>query len=84
LTNETADQSRKYTSFKKYYYDTYKHIRKEANPNDVYKTPVTYGQTYGFKISSERNLNDVRYPIIKCEETKYGEVVAKIGKHIMK
>lgn len=82
--NKTAEQSKKYTSFNDYYYETFKHIRKETSPDKVYKTPITYGQNYGFQKFTDKDLNDVKFPIRKCEETKYGEIMARIGKHIMK
>lgn len=83
-SNHTAEKSIKYSSFNKYYADTYKHIRKETSPNEIFKSPVTYSQTYGFQKFTERDLNDVKHPIIKCDETKYAEVIAMTGKHIMK
>jgi hypothetical protein len=82
--NKTAEKSIKYNSFKQYYDDTYKHRRKEVCPTEIYKTPVTFGQTYGFQKFTERDLNDVKHPIIKCDETKYAEIIAMTGKHILK
>lgn len=71
--NETAKQSVKYDSFKQYYYDTYKHIRKGTEPNVVFKSPSTAGQNYGFYKFQIHDLNNIHYPKRKCEETKYAE-----------
>jgi hypothetical protein len=46
---------------------------------------VTYGQQYGFTKFQKRDLNaDEKFPIRKCEETKYGEAIIKAGKNFMK
>lgn len=84
VLNETVDKSKEYTSYGKYYNDMYKHKRKDVNPNESFKIPVTYGQNYGFYNFIERNLNDVRYPKKKSEETKYAESIIMTGKHLMK
>ena len=62
----------------------YKHRRKEAAPTEVFKLPVTYGQNYGFHKFQQRNLNEIKYPKIKCEETKYAESMIMTGKQFMK
>ena len=80
----TSEKSKKYSSFSKYYDDTYKHIRKEVNPNETYKMPLTYGQDYGFYKFKERDLNDVKFPRKNCDETKYADIMVRTGKHIMK
>ena len=83
--NEVAKKSKKFDSYQKYYDETYKHKRKEANPYDSFKLPVTYGQQYGFYKFKERDLNDdPKFPIIKCEETKYGDAIIQAGKNFMK
>jgi len=62
----------------------YKHKRKNAEPKEIFKTPITYGQNYGFKNFEEgRNLNDVHRPIIKCPETKFSEFMIKTGKNFL-
>lgn len=81
---ETSVDSKKYTSFKKYYDDTYKHKRKEVGPSEVFKSPVTYGQNYGFFKFQDRDLNHIKYPKKKCEETKYAESIIMTGKQFMK
>ena len=57
---------------------------KSENPNETFKMPVTYGQDYGFNKFLERDLNEVRYPKIKCEETKYSESIIMTGQQFMK
>ena len=74
----------KYTSFKAYYDDTYKHIRKDTSPNQTFKSPITYGQGYGFYNFSDRNLNEIKYPKKKCEETKYAESIILSGNKFIK
>jgi hypothetical protein len=81
---EVSAGSTKYGSFQKYHDDTFKHKRKEVNPNATFKTPVTFGQNYGFYKFTERDLNDIRYPKKKCEETKYAESIIMTGKQFMK
>ena len=79
-----SENSTKYTSFGKFYDDSFKHLRKEANPADTYKMPVTYGQNYGFYKFHERDINDVRFPRKNCEETKYADYMVRTGKNAMK
>lgn len=71
--NETAKKSIKYESFHHYYNATYKHVRKETDPNVVFKCPVTYGQNYGFYKFCHHELNNIHHPKRKCDETKYAE-----------
>lgn len=71
--NEQAKKSVTYTSFQKYYDDTYKHIRKAVEPNDVFKSPSTSGQNFGFYKFQLHNLNNIHHPKVKCDETKYAE-----------
>lgn len=71
--NEVAKKSVKYASFQHYYYSTYKHVRKETNPNVVFKSPVTSGQNFGFYKFEHHDLNNIHYPKRKCDETKYAE-----------
>lgn len=82
--NTQASKGIKYTSFQKYYDDTYKHKRKEIPPNSTFKSPVTQSQNYGFFNFSERDLNYTHYPKVKCPETKYAECMVKSGKQFMK
>lgn len=79
-----AEKSKKYNSYQEYYYERYKHIRKEGSPNDLFKQPVSYGQEYGFHKFKERNLNYTHLPKKKCEETKFAEAIILTGKHFMK
>jgi hypothetical protein len=79
-----AETTKKYTSFKKYYDDTYKHRRKDVDPNQTFKSPVVYNQIYGFYNFKERDLNDIKFPKKKCEETKYQESIIMSGKEFMK
>ena len=71
--NETAKKSVNYTSFQKYYDDTYKHIRKGTEPNEVFKSPSTFGQNFGFYKFQIHDLNNIHHPKKKCDETKYAE-----------
>jgi hypothetical protein len=80
----SATNSKIYSSYGKYCDDTYKHRRKEPNPNEVFKSPVTYTQNYGFYKFTDRDLNDVRYPKKLSDETKYADSILKTGKHLMK
>jgi hypothetical protein len=72
---ESSKKSTYYTSYQKYYDDTFKHRRKPANPNDTFKLPVSTGQNWGFNRFLERDLNYQKYPKIKCDETKYAESI---------
>mmetsp|Transcript_9605 Transcript_9605/g.9909 ORF Transcript_9605/g.9909 Transcript_9605/m.9909 type:complete len:190 (+) Transcript_9605:6-575(+) len=82
--NKEASISTKFNSYRKYYVERFKHIRNDHNPNETFKLPVSLGQTYGFCKFKERNLNNVRYPKVKCDETKYAEEIIKTGKQFMK
>ena len=62
----------------------YKHKRKNATPNEIFKSPITYGQEYGSKNFEEgRNLNNIHRPIRKCPETKFSEFMIKTGKNFL-
>ena len=82
--NNTSIKSKKYVSNKSYYDDIYKHKRKEVSPNETFKVPVTYSQSYGFYKFNERNLNEIKYPKKKCEETKYAESMILTGNSLLK
>jgi hypothetical protein len=82
--NDQAKKSTRYISHEKYYYETYKHIRKDVSPNTTFKLPVSSNQLYGFHNFKERNLNGVRYPKVKCDETKFAEAIVLTGKQFMK
>lgn len=82
--NNKADQSKKFNSYEKFYYERYKYIRKDESPNDLFKQPISYGQEYGFHKFKERNLNYTHLPKKKCEETKFAEAIILTGKHFMK
>lgn len=75
--NEIASKSTKYQSFQKYYDDTYKHIRKDVNPNTIYKSPNTYGQNYGFYHFETHDLNNIHFPKRQCDETKYADCLVR-------
>lgn len=77
-------KSKRYDSYGKYCYERYKHIRRDDQPNSIFKMPVSSGQQYGFYKFEERNLNNVHLPKVKCEETKYAEKIVQTGKHFMK
>ena len=62
----------------------YKHKRKNAEPTEIFKNPISYGMNYGFrKFEEGRNLNDVYRPIVKCPETKYAEEIIRTGKNFL-
>jgi hypothetical protein len=82
--NSTSEKSKKYTSFKSYHEDICKHKRKDVSPNETFKMPVTYSQSYGFYKFKEQNLNDIKFPRRKCEETKFAENMILTGKSLMK
>lgn len=73
-------KSVKYTSYQKFHDDTFKHRRKEFNPDESFKNPITYSQNYGFYKFSGRNINKVAFPKRKCEETKYAENLLMTGR----
>ena len=77
LKNKSV-KSTKYFSYQKYHDDTFKHKRKEVYPNETFKMPVTFSQSYGF-YKVDRNLNETRFPRKKCEETKYAENIIMTG-----
>jgi hypothetical protein len=80
----SACKSKAYKSFQKYYDDSYKHKRKEAEPTEVFKAPITYNHNIGFhKFEEGRKLNDVHRPIVKCDETKFSECMIKTGKQFL-
>lgn len=80
----SAETTKKYSSFKQYYDDTYKHKRKNVAPNETFKSPVIYSQSYGFYNFKEKDLNYIKFPKRKCEETKYQESIIMSGKEFMK
>ena len=84
LQEQSSTLSTKFNSYQKYYDERYKHIRNDHKPSDTFKLPVSSGQAYGFFNFKERNLNNVRYPKKKCEETKYAEAIVLSGKQFMK
>lgn len=82
--SKCASESKAYKSFQNYYEDTYKHKRKDVDPTEVYKAPITYNHNIGFhKFEEGRNLNDVHRPIRKCDETKFSEFMIKTGKQFL-
>lgn len=82
--NSSAQKSKSFKSFQKYYLDTYKHKRKEVEPTEIYKAPITYNHNIGFHNFDEgRNLNDVHKPIRKCEETRFSEFMIRTGKQFL-
>jgi hypothetical protein len=72
---ENGKKSTYYTSYQKYYDDTFKHKRKPANPSETFKLPVSTGHNWGFNKFLERDLNYQKYPKVKCDETKYAESI---------
>lgn len=56
----------------------YKHVREDYNPRDTYKTPLTYGQQYGFGEYDHSLPTATRKTFCrtKCEESKYADSVA--------
>ena len=77
--NETAKKSANYKSYDAFTFDCCKHRTADVNPNEVFKSPVTKGMTYGFYNFKSQNLNDVHKPIIKCPETKYADSQVMLG-----
>ena len=77
--NETAKKSANYKSYGAFTFDCCKHRTPDVNPNEVFKSPVTKGMTYGFNKFKIQNLNDVHRPIVKCPETKYAESQIMLG-----
>lgn len=79
-----VSRGKQLNSYQKYYDNRFKHIRSGHQPSDVFKCPLVNGHNYGFYKFTERDLNDVRYPKKKSEETKYAEAIVMTGKQFMK
>ena len=52
--------------------------------NGKAKLMVNIPLVYGFYKFNQHNLNDVKYPKVKCPETKYAESIIMTGKQFMK
>ena len=65
-----------FTSHKKYLDDRFKHKRIVDNPCDVFKEPVTFGYSTGFKHQDEY-MKGEKFPRKACNETKYVEEMHK-------
>ena len=62
--------------------DRYKHVRMQGKTEEKYKVPVTFNQSFGFKVDDPRAKDLVkmdRHPIRKCPETKYADEMVKTG-----
>ena len=62
--------------------DRFKHTRMNGMTQEKYKVPVTFNQSFGFKIDDPRAKDLVkmeRHPITKCPETKYADEMVKTG-----
>ena len=62
--------------------DRFKNIRMNKNTEDKYKVPLTFNQTFGFKVGDPRAqdlLQMERHPITKCAETKYADEMIRTG-----
>mmetsp|Transcript_26692 Transcript_26692/g.64294 ORF Transcript_26692/g.64294 Transcript_26692/m.64294 type:complete len:177 (-) Transcript_26692:127-657(-) len=77
---QTARQAGKnaaqFTSVAEYTVDRRKHLRPRRGPMDVYKNPMTTSQLVGWH---EEEVENERFPIRSCAETKYQDAVIKSG-----
>ena len=65
-----------YTSHQKYLVDRFKHKRIPDDPSQVFKEPVTFGYSTGFKKQEDYMKGD-KFPRKACNETKYSEEMVK-------
>ena len=58
LDNHTANASKSkgYKSFQKYYDDKNKHKRKDVQPIEVFKAPITFNHNIGFTNSKKEGI----------------------------
>lgn len=82
--DKEVSRGKQLNSYQKYYDNRFKHIRSGHQPSDVFKCPLVNGHNYGFYKFHERDLNNVRYPKKKSDETKYAEAIVMTGKQYMK
>eukprot|EP00831_Metopus_contortus_P013743 TRINITY_DN1559_c0_g1_i5.p1 TRINITY_DN1559_c0_g1~~TRINITY_DN1559_c0_g1_i5.p1 ORF type:complete len:222 (-),score=55.96 TRINITY_DN1559_c0_g1_i5:284-949(-) len=78
-----AATSKHYGSHEKYVLDRVKHKRIDADPDAKFKYPMSFGQTYGFKVTAENKKgfyhHPESFPKNMCDETKYAEAMIKTG-----
>ena len=71
-----------YKSHNKMMGDRFKHIRMGKTTEDKYKVPLTFNQSFGFKVGDPRAQDLMameRHPITKCPETKYADEMIRTG-----
>ena len=76
------DVAAEYKSHSKMCSDRFKHIRMNKTTEEKYKVPLTFNQTFGFKVLDPRAQDLVqmeRHPIWKCAETKYADEMIRTG-----
>ena len=60
--------------------DEYHHLRKGDIPSVYFRTPVCRGMQYGFyQFKDDHDLNNIKHPKVKCNETKYAEALVMSG-----
>ena len=78
--NEQAKKSVNYSSYGLMKVDEYHHLRKGDIPNVYFRTPVCRGMQYGFyQFKDDHDLNNIKHPKVKCNETKYAEALVMSG-----
>ena len=62
--------------------DRFKHRRLNGEVTDKYKLPMTSNQKNGFYLKDEQQqeiAKMTRYPVRKCQETKYADEMVRTG-----
>ena len=62
--------------------DRFKHRRLQGEVTEKYKLPMTSNQKNGFYLKDEQQqeiAKMTRYPVRKCQETKYADEMVRTG-----
>ena len=80
--NSRAEKGREHTSNLQMREDRFKHRRLQGEVTDKYKLPMTSNQKNGFYLKDEQQqeiAKMTRYPVRKCQETKYADEMVRTG-----
>ena len=80
--NAKAEKGREYTSAQQMRDDRFKHRRLNNEVQDKYKLPMTSNQKTGFYLADKQQqeiAKMTRYPVHKCQETKYADEMVRTG-----
>ena len=80
--NAKAAQGREYSSNLQMREDRFKHRRLNNEVQEKYKLPMTSNQKTGFYLKDEQQqeiAKMTRYPVRKCQETKYADEMVRTG-----